>query len=102
MIYNFTQDTTYDVAREIDVKEIRNFVEKKFDECETEEDLIVKLKKTIKNEKEFKIMVDELNISIKELLQLLAVAYPEMFNHYLIKYVRKNYLFKRKSAFEKL
>ena len=102
MIYDFTKDTTYDVGREIDVKEIKKFIEKKFSDCENEEDLMVHLKKTIKNESEFKLMVNELNISIKEIINLLAIAYPEMFNHYLIKFVRKNYLFKRKSAFEKL
>jgi len=102
MIYDFTKDMTYDVGRDIDVRTIQKYIKEKFKHCETEHEMTVQLKKTIKNEIKFQSMLNDLEISIKELIQLLALAYPDMFNHYLIKYVRKNYLFKRKSKFELL
>lgn len=102
MIYDFTKEFTYDVGLDIDVKEIKSFIEKRYSEYETEADLIVKLKKVIKNDSDFKELLEDLDLTIKEFLYVMAFAYPEMFNHYLIKYVRKNYLFKAKSKFARL
>ena len=102
MIYDFTKEITFDVCLDIDVRNMRIYIEKKYSNCENEEELIVQLKKVIKNDLEFKLLVDELNLTIKELINILAFAYPELFNHYLIKYVRKNYLFKRKTKFAQL
>lgn len=100
MIYDFTKSQTFDIGLDMDIRELRIRIEKIYPEKDKE--LMSTLKKVIKDEQDFKTLVDKLNLSVKEFLNLMVYAYPELFNHYLIKYIRKNYVFKEESEFAKL
>ena len=55
--------------------------------------LETKLKKVIKDRKKFYDLVKELKLSEKEFIYIMTKAYPNIFNHRLIKFIRKTYLF---------
>jgi len=55
-------------------------------------DMHVKLKKLLKSKKKFKEFSKNICIPESELIYLLVKLYPEIFNHRLIKFIRKVYL----------
>jgi len=90
-MYGFFKSASDDIMDIIDCKEINTQLEKKynlkFDKLE------IKLKKIIKCKSNFSELTEELDLTDKDLLYLLVKTYPNMFNHRLIKFIRKTYLF---------
>lgn len=104
MIYDFTKEIKYDITRHIDVEEIRDYFENLYaEESETEKEFFNHIKNdVIKNEEEFYNLVEKFSMEPKEIINLLIFAFPDMFNHHLVKFIRKKYLHKDQSEFEKL
>lgn len=52
-----------------------------------------KVKKEIKDIKKFQTLCDYVQVEQLELIDLIAKMFPELFNHRLIKFIRKTYIF---------
>ena len=52
-----------------------------------------KVKKEIKDIKKFQALCDYVQVEQLELIDLIAKMFPELFNHRLIKFIRKTYIF---------
>ena len=103
-VYDFTKALQYDIVEELDKDNFRKLIKKKLkcEKDEKDEETVVLLKKLIKHETNFKELLMEVNYEMKEFLKLSVQTFPQMWNHHLTKFVRKNYLFKEKSELEKL
>jgi len=98
----YSLNNNFNIIDEMDGTELKKILEKKFNLCENESELIVLLKKLIKHESNFKEFLSEINYEMEEFFKICIHIYPTMWNHHLINFVRDNYLFKKLSDIEKL
>jgi len=90
-MYGFFKSASEDIMDMIDCDDLNLQLKTKFGTEGIK--LEVKLKKIIKVKDKFKILSDELSLPEKDLLYLMVKTYPNIFNHRLIKFIRKTYLF---------
>ena len=90
-MYGFFTNASDEIINNIDSDNLSKTIEEMFliDGSKLE----IKLKKIIKAPTKFRVLAKDLNIEIEDLLFLLVKIYPMMFNHRLIKFIRKEYLF---------
>ena len=90
-MYGFFKSASEDIIDTIDCDDLNHKLTTKF---ETEgEKLEIKLKKIIKTKEKFQELSSELSLEERDLLYILVKNYPNIFNHRLIKFIRKTYLF---------
>ena len=90
-MYSFFKSAGDEVIDNIDSDNL-HLVLKDLYQCEGQK-LEIKIKKTIKKKEELTQLSIQLSMDVEELLYLLVKAYPNIFNHRLIKFIRKEYLF---------
>lgn len=90
-LYNFGKSAQNELIDGVDCDEL---IIKLQDIYQLEDEkLLVKIKKVIKDKKKFLLLTEELSLEQDELIDLLVKCFPEMFNHRLIKFIRKTYIF---------
>ena len=88
-MYSFDKSADEEMIDLIDCEELRQKLQIMY-KAEGEK-LEFKLKKIIKNEKKFLILLEEMHMTDRELFFIMAKTFPNIFNHRLIKYIRKEY-----------
>ena len=100
MIYDFTKAIKFDIRKDMDIKELEKKLNERFNSCENDTEIIVKLKQIIKKDSDFKEMLSDFDMELNEFIETLIYIYPELFNSHIIKYLRKTYIFNKKEDSE--
>ena len=95
MYYKFGSNSGDDIANEIDTKAISKLLAKRYelDKIDDYDERVDKMKKIIKDKKEFKSLSEDAQVAYPELIDSIVRMYPfKLFNHHLIKFIKANYL----------
>ena len=87
----YTLENPFDVKLDIDVKQLVETLDKKFKNKE-------EIKKIIRDESSFKLLLEELHLDMEDFFKLLALGKPEVYTGQLITFIRDRYLFKQEDS----
>ena len=92
MFYNFGKTTSQVLTDSLDGNMLDAIFRERFYKGQTEKKYLNLVKRFVKTPDDYRPFCENLGLTVYEGIQLLFTAYPDIFKHHFINYVKVNYL----------